>query len=106
MLTINNIEKLKNRPLNKRNFYVESIHEQFSVDNITLTASEHRYKITITNRTYAITITLDRYPIYKDCNSYRLSSSMGHYIYIALDDIKNIDKFINKLRYVGLTQFR
>ncbi len=106
MLVIENFYKLRNRPLNKRNFYVESINERFDLDGKLLTQSNHRYVIGITNRVYAIQITLHREAIGREGNwDYKLQSSTGHKIYINKEDISNIDKFINKLRLVALNKF-
>ena len=103
MLTIKNLNKLNYKQLGKKNFYVESIREQFSIDNVNYTASEHQYKITITNRTYAITITLDREgQELHNMDIYTLTSSTGHKLYITLLDIRNMDIFIDKLRLVAL----
>jgi hypothetical protein len=106
MLTINNLNKLNNKTLGKRNFYVEKIEEQFSINANTLTACEHQYKITITNRKYAITITLDREIAmgFEGNWEYKLYSSTGHKIYIQKEDISNMDKFIDKLRFVALSK--
>jgi hypothetical protein len=103
MLTIKNLNKLNNKTLGKKNFYVERIEEQFSIDNITYSASEYQYKITITNRKYAITITLNREPAqYNALGTYfTLHSSTGHKLYISKDEISNMDIFIDKLRLVA-----
>ena len=103
MLTITNLNKLNNKTLGKKNFYVEKIEEQFSIDNITYSASQYQYKITITNRKYAITITLDREgQELHNMDVYVLRSSTGHILYITLLDIRNMDIFIDKLRLVAL----
>jgi len=105
MLTINNLNKLNNKPLGKRNFYVEKIEEQFSIDNITYTACNYEYKITITNRQYAITITLDRQTYGFATNyDYKLTSSTGNVLYLTKNDISNMDIFIDKLRLVALSK--
>ena len=105
MLTIQNIHKLKNRPLNKRNFYVESINERFDMDGKLLTQTNHRYIIGITDRTYAIQITLYRNSAeLHNQNVYTLHSSTGHKLYITKSDITNMDKFIDKLRLVALSK--
>ena len=49
MLTIKNLNKLNNIELGKKNFYVARIEEQFSIDNISLTASQHQYKFELSN---------------------------------------------------------
>ena len=100
MLTIKNINKLNNKGLGKRNFYVERITEQFSIDNKNLLAGEHQYKFEITNRQYGITIILNRDEW--NTNTYKLQSSTGHVLYITLLDIRNMDIFIDKLRLVAL----
>ena len=107
MLTIQNLNKLNHKTLGKKNFYVESISEQFSIDNVNYTASEHQYKITITNRTYAITITLNRESsVLGSMNVYTLHSSTGHKLYLLKGEINNMDVFIDKLRLVALSKFK
>ncbi len=100
MLTIKNINKLNNKTLGKKNFYVERVEEQFSIDGHTYTAVEHQYKFELSNRKYAITIVLNRNEW--NTNTYKLQSSTGNTLYITLLDIRNMDKFIDKLRLVGL----
>jgi hypothetical protein len=103
MLTIKNLSKLNYKQLGNKNFYVESIREQFSIDNVNFNASEHQYKITITNRTYAIIITLNRESSkLGSMNVYTLHSSTGHKLYLLKGEINNMDIFIDKLRLVAL----
>ena len=103
MLTIQNLNKLMNKTLGKKNFYVASISEQFSMDNTNLLAIEHQYKFVITNRKYAITIILDRQTYGFATNyDYKLTSSTGHVLYLTKKDISNMDIFIDKLRLVAL----
>ena len=100
MLTIKNINKLNNKALGKKNFYVERVEEQFSIDGHTYTAVEHQYKFELSNRKYAITIVLNRNEW--NTNTYKLQSSNGNILYITLLDIRNMDIFIDKLRLVAL----
>ncbi len=100
MLTIKNLNKLNNKTLGKKNFYVERVEEQFSIDGHTYTAVEHQYKFELSNRKYAITIVLNRNEW--NTNTYKLQSSTGNTLYITLLDIRNMDIFIDKLRYVAL----
>jgi hypothetical protein len=100
MLTIQNINKIQHKTLGKKNFYVARIEEQFNIDNINYTASEYQYKFELSNRKYAITVTLNRSEW--NTNTYKLQSSTGHVLYITLLDIRNIDKFLDKLRLVAL----
>jgi hypothetical protein len=104
MLTIQNLNKLNHKTLGKKNFYVARIEEQVSIDNISLTASEHKYKFELSNKQYAITVTLDRTPAqYNALGTYfTLHSSTGHKLYISKNEISNIDIFIDKLRFVAL----
>ncbi len=99
MLTIKNINKLNNKTLGKKNFYVERVEEQFSIDGHTYSAVEHQYKFELSNRKYAITIVLNRNEW--NTNTYKLQSSTGNTLYITLLDIRNMDKFIDKLRLVA-----
>ena len=102
MLTITNLNKLNQKTLGKKNFYVARIEEQVTVDNISLTASEHQYKFELSNRKYAITVTLDRGPKQFVVSHYKLTSSTGNVLYITGNEISNIDIFIDKLRFVAL----
>jgi len=104
MLTIKNLNKLYYIELGKKIFYVESIEEKVIFDNISLTASEHKYKFELSNKQYAITVTLDRTPAqYNALGTYfTLHSSTGHKLYISKNEISNIDIFIDKLRFVAL----
>jgi hypothetical protein len=101
MLTIKNLNKLNNKGLGKKNFYVARIEEEVSIDNIRYGASEHQYKFELSNRKYAITVTLNR--VEWNRNTYKLQSSTGHVLYITLLDIRNMDIFIDKLRLVALS---
>lgn len=102
MLTIENLNKIKYKLLGKKNFYVARIEEQVSVDNVSLTASEHQYKFELSNRKYAITVTLDRGPKQFVVSHYKLTSSTANVLYVTVKEISNIDIFIDKLRYVAL----
>jgi hypothetical protein len=103
MLTIKNLNKLNNIELGKKNFYVARIEEQVSIDNISLTASEHQYKFELSNMKYAITVTLDRSnPKLFVVPHYKLTSSTGKILYITGKQISNIDIFIDQLRFVAL----
>ena len=102
MLTIKNLNKLNNKTLGKKNFYVARIEEQFSMDNTNLLAVEHQYKFELSNRKYAITVTLDRGAKQFVVSHYKLTSSTGNVLYITGKEISNIDIFIDKLRFVAL----
>ena len=103
MLTIENIGKLRNKNLGKKNFYVASIENVCSIDNRTLIPYEHAYKFTLTNRKCAVSVILDREMESGAVGSfYKLHSSTGHKIYLHKADINNIDKFIDRLRLVAL----
>ena len=108
MLTIKNIHKLENRTLNKRNFYVSATDYSINQNN------EHNYLIIISNGTNTTNminkiIKLNREPItevptmkpmYKMTCEYK-GGTTNHYI--EFEAIKNIDKFINAVRLVGLS---
>jgi len=104
MLTIKNLNKLNNKQLGKKNFYVESITEEFSMDNTNLLAVEHQYKFELSNKKYGITVILNREPVQKNGlgTYFELRSSTGYKYHIDFDEIANIDIFIDKLRYVAL----
>ena len=102
MLTITNLHKIVNKTLGKKNFYVARIEEDFDVTPMTI---ERKYKFELSNRKYAVTVTLDREQAqYNALGVYfkLYSSSSGYQYYISLDEISNIDIFIDKLRYVAL----
>ena len=95
MLTIKNINKLKNKTIGKKNFYVQSIEN--------VCPYEHQYKFTLTNRKWVVLVTLDRETESGVVGSfYKLHSSTGHKIYLHKGDMNNIDKFIDRLRLVAL----
>ena len=106
MLTIQNLNKLNNKTLGKKNFYVERITEQFSMDNKNLLAVEHQYKFESTNRKYGITVILNREPAQKNelGTYFKLHSSTGSIYYITQKEISNMDIFIDKLRLVALSK--
>jgi len=104
MLTIQNLNKLNNKTLGKKNFYVARIEEQFSIDNLTYGPSQHQYKFELSNMKYAITVTLNREPAQHNTlgTYFTLHSSTGHKLYISKEEISNMDIFIDKLRLVAL----
>jgi hypothetical protein len=104
MLTIQNINKIVNKSLGKKNFYVARVEEQFSIDNLTYGPSQHQYKFELSNRKYAITVTLDREGRSSIQNEmvYTLNSSTGNVVYLMHKEINNMDIFIDKLRLVAL----
>ncbi len=109
MITIENKERLLHKPLGKRNFYVESIKEIYDIEpngNGLFKRENERYVINITNRKYSLTITLDRegkgFVANDSLQAYKLKSSNGNILYLIKDDIRNMDKFIDRLRLVGL----
>ena len=100
MLTIQNYNKIVNKTLGKRNFYVERIEEKV-VYNPNTFSPEGEYIIHITNRKYSVTITLDRLPIVNEQNYYKMYA-IGNVHYVTIDEIRNIDKFLDKIRLVGV----
>ena len=102
MLTIYNLNRIQQKTLGKKNFYVDRIIEIFDIDPITAKLSNHRYRIEITNRKYAINVFLDRAPVINEQNYYRLYATVGIPIYLTIGEIKNIDKFLDKIRLVAL----
>jgi len=103
MLTIKNLNKLNNKTLGKKNFYVARIEEQVSVYNVNFIKSEHQYKFELSNMKYAITVTLDRSnPKLFVVPHYKLTSSTGKILFITGKQISNINIFIDKLRFVAL----
>ena len=103
MLTIYNLNRIQQKTLGKKNFYVESIIEIFDIDPITAILSNNRYRIDITNREYAMAVFLDRMPVINEQNYYRLyDSGNGIPIYLTIGEIRNMDKFLDKLELVAL----
>lgn len=103
MLTIENINKILHKTLGKKNFYVARVEQKFDMDGAMFTTKNHKYIFELSNRKYAITVTLDRDEMGFEGNyDYKLHSSNGHVLYINLLDIRNMDKFIDKLRLVAL----
>lgn len=103
MLTIENINKILHKTLGKKNFYVARVEQKFDIDGAMYIAKNHKYIFELSNRQYAITVTLEREQKGRDGNfDYKLVSSNGRILYISLLDIRNIDKFLDKLRFVAL----
>jgi hypothetical protein len=103
MLTIQNTNKILNKSLGKKNFYVARVEEQFSIDNLTYGPSQHQYKFELSNRKYAITVTLDREgSSIQHEMVYKLNTSIGNVVYVMHREINNMDIFIDKLRLVAL----
>jgi hypothetical protein len=102
MLTIHNLNKIQQKTLGKKNFYVESIIEIFDIDPITAILSNHRYRIDITNRKYALSVFLDRMAVGIAQKNYYLHGVSGRPQWLTIGEIKNMDKFLDKIRLVGL----
>ena len=102
MLTIYNLNRIQQKTLGKKNFYVDRIIEIFDIDPVTAKLSNHRYRIEITNREYAMAVFLDRTPVMNEQNYYRLYAIVGIPIYLTIGEIRNIDKFLDKIRLVAL----
>ena len=102
MLTIKNIHKLENRTLNKRNFYVANTDYSINQNN------EHYYIIDISNYEYVKKVKLNREQIVNGQwkGLYHMTcewkAERSEY-YVDFEAIKNIDKFINAVRLVGLS---
>lgn len=97
MLTIRNLHKIVNKTLGKKNFYVARIEETYNKQRFT-----DKYIFELSNGKYAITITLDRMPAINEQNYYRLYANTGIPIYLTIGEIKNMDKFLDKIRLVAL----
>lgn len=102
MLTIHNLDRIKQKTLGKKNFYVESIIEIFDYDPVTAKLSNHRYRIEITNRKYALAVYLDRMAVGNVHKNYYLHAVSGSPQWLTIGEIKNMDKFLDKIRLVGL----
>jgi hypothetical protein len=99
MLTIENINKILHKTLGKKNFYVARVEQKFDMDGAMFTTKNHKYIFELSNRKYAVTVTLDRDG---DMRQYKLTSSTNNVLYITKKDIRNLDIFIDKLRFVAL----
>lgn len=99
MITIENLNKIEQKPLGKKNFYVARVTQGNGIINPYTFEREHRYIFELSNRKYAINVILTRNG---DMRQYKLVSSNGRVLYISLLDIRNIDKFLDKLRFVAL----
>ena len=100
MITIENVGKIVNKTLGKKNFYVESITAAFLKCPITGVANTPAYMIVITNRKFSTTIELDREAT--NSKGYRLIGISGKHEYLSLKQIQNIDIVLDKIRYVGI----
>jgi hypothetical protein len=100
MLTIQNINKILHKTLGKKNFYVARVEQDFDFGHTgyNLTAN-NKYVFELSNRNYAITVTLNRDG---DMRQYKLTSSTNNVLYITKKDIRNLDIFLDKLRFVAL----
>jgi hypothetical protein len=101
MLTIENVGKIVNKTLGKKNFYVESITETILKCPITGVANNPAYMIVITNRKFTATIELDR-EVSRGGWGYRLIGISGKHEYLSIKQIQNIDIVLDKIRYVGI----
>jgi hypothetical protein len=102
MLIIHNLDRIRQKTLGKKNFYVENITEIFNIDPITAILSNHRYRIDITNRKYALSVYLDRMAVENEQKYYYLHAVSGSPQWLTIGEIKNMDKFLDKIRLVGL----
>lgn len=98
MLTIENTNKILHKTLGKKNFYVARIEDSIIYDPMTF-SRQSRYIFELSNRNYAITVILNRDG---DMRQYKLTSSTNNVLYITKKDIRNLDIFLDKLRYVAL----
>lgn len=99
MITIENLNKIEKKPLGKKNFYVARVTQGNGIINPYTFEREHRYIFELSNRKYAINVILNRNG---DMRQYKLQSSNGNVLYITKRDIRNLDIFLDKLRYVAL----
>ena len=104
MLTIENIQKIVNKKLGKKNFYVKKVEQAFDYAHTgyNLTAN-HKYIFELSNSKYAMAVFLDRTPVINEQNYYRLyDAGNGIPIWLTIGEIRNIDKFLDKIRLVAL----
>lgn len=99
MITIENINKILQKPLGKKNFYVAHVDTAIPIMNPYTFQRTERYIFELSNRKYAISVTLERETMDK---TYKLMSSNGNVLYISQKDIRNMDIFLDKLRFVSL----
>jgi len=90
MLTIKNIFKIRNKTLDKKNFYVFEIYEY-----------PKQYRFQITNNVSIFQIDLKRTPMpngyYEmECQSTNRAVTMNR------AQIENLDVFLDKIRFVGI----
>lgn len=102
MLTIYNLNRIQQKTLGKKNFYVDRIIEIFDIDPITAKLSNHRYRIEITNRKYAMNVFLDRLAVGNEQKNYYLHAVSGSPQWLTIGEIRNMDKFLDKIRLVAL----
>ena len=100
MITIENINRIEQKPLGKKNFYVVRAEMSNPILNPVTFQKEERYIFELSNRKYAITVVLDRDEWNTD--TYRLRSSNGNTVYLTKKSIRNTDIFLDKLRLVAL----
>jgi hypothetical protein len=100
MLTIENINKIVNKTLGKKNFYVDSITETILKCPITGVMNHPAYMIGITNRKYSMVVTLDREASRGGWGHKLVGSRNAEYL--SIKQIQNIDIVLDKIRYVGI----
>jgi hypothetical protein len=100
MITIENVGKIVNKTLGKKNFYVESINETIITCPITGVVNNPIYIIGITNRKYSMVVTLDREASRGGWGHKLVGSRNAEYL--SIKQIQNIDIVLDKIRYVGI----
>ena len=101
MITIENIDKIVNKRLDKKNYFVESITEQIRTCPITGAVSNPTYDIIITNLRNVLVISLDR-EASRGGWGYKLVGQSGKMVYLSIKQLQNIDIVLDKIRYVGI----
>jgi hypothetical protein len=90
MLTIKNLFKIRNKTLDKKNFYVFDVYEY-----------PEQYKFEITNRQFIIQIFLNRTQLAN--GYYELRCDYGQQsLMLAKAQIQNLDILLDKIRFVGI----
>ena len=100
MITIENIDRIVNKRLDKKNYFVESITEQIRTCPITGAVSNPTYDIIISNLRNVLVITLDREATNR--RGYKLVGQSGKVAYLSIKQLQNIDIVLDKIRYVGI----
>lgn len=102
MLTIQNYNKLKGKPIGDNGWYVGSVSDMLLYDPMTFKTRAEQYQIRITNNTKNEAITLRRMEAGgMGIGKYYKLQGANNILFVDKNDIMDIDKFCNCLLKVS-----